>query len=77
MTFRDKHALDTLPGRMAELERETAILQATLADADLFRTDPGRFDAVAKELQAAEAALGAAEEQWLELEMKRETLESG
>ena len=77
MTFKDKHALDTLPGRMAELQTEIDRLQAFLANPDLFRTDPNRFDAVAKELQAAEAVLAAAEEQWLELEMRREALESG
>jgi ABC transport system ATP-binding/permease protein len=77
ITFKDKHALDTLPGRMAELQTEIDRLQAFLANPDLFRTDPNRFDAVAKELQAAEAVLGAAEEQWLELEMRREALESG
>jgi ABC transport system ATP-binding/permease protein len=77
ITFKDKHALDTLPGRMAELQTEIDRLQAFLANPDLFRTDPNRFDAVAKELQAAEAVLAAAEEQWLELEMRREALESG
>ena len=51
--------------------------QATMADPDLFRSDPARFDATAKAMQAAETALAAAEEQWLELEMKREELESG
>ena len=77
MTFRDKHALDTLPARMAELQQEIDRLQAILANPGLFKTDPGRFDTIAKTLQSAEAALSAAEEQWLELELKREELESG
>lgn len=77
MTFKDKHALETLPVRMAELQKEIDAHQATLTDPDLFRSDPGKFDATAKAMQAAETALAAAEEQWLELEMKREELESG
>jgi ABC transport system ATP-binding/permease protein len=77
MTFKDKHALDTLPGRMEKLQAEIDDHQASLADPDLFKSNPDRFDTIAKALQAAESALGEAEELWLELEMKRETLESG
>jgi len=76
MTFKDKHALDTLPGRMEELQAEIDGHQAALADPNLFKSDPGQFDAVAKSLQRAETALAEAEEQWLDLEMKREALES-
>ena len=77
MTFKDKHALETLPTRMAELQKEIETHQATLADPDLFRSDPAKFDKVAKAMQDAESALAASEEQWLELEMKREEFESG
>lgn len=77
MTFKDKHALETLPGRMEELQAEINTHRTMLADPDLFKTDPDRFDAAAKALQTAEAALADAEEQWLELEMKREAMESG
>tara|TARA_R110000868_G_scaffold14669_9_gene67965 strand:- start:4448 stop:6262 length:1815 start_codon:yes stop_codon:yes gene_type:complete len=76
MTFKDKHALDTLPGRMAELQAEIDRHQTALADPDLFRSSPDRFDAAAKQLEAAQGALAAAEEQWLELEMKREAIEA-
>lgn len=77
MTFKDKHALETLPGRIEELQKEIDTHQATLIDPDLFKSDPAKFDATAKAMQTAETALAAAEEQWLELEMKREELESG
>lgn len=77
MTFKDKHALETLPARMEELQKDIDTHQAILADPDLFKSDPAKFDAAAKAIQAAETALAAAEEQWLELEMKREELESG
>ena len=77
MTFKDKHTLETLPARMDELQTEIDAHQAILADPDLFRSDPAKFDATAKAMQEAQSALAAAEEQWLELEMKREELESG
>ena len=77
LTFKDQHALDTLPGRMEELQSEIDAHRGTLADPDLFAKNPDKFDATAKQLQQAETDLAAAEEQWLELEMKREALESG
>jgi len=77
MTFKDKHALENLPARMGKLQKDIDTHQAILADPNLFKSDPAKFDAAAKAIQAAETALAAAEEKWLELEMKREELESG
>ena len=37
MSFKDKHALETLPARIAELEQEIARLNTVLADGDLYR----------------------------------------
>ncbi len=75
MTFKDKHALETLPARIAGLEAEVAALSAELADPDLYARNPTRFAAATKALETAQAALSAAEEQWLTLEMLREELE--
>jgi ATP-binding cassette subfamily F protein uup len=75
MTFRDKHALTTLPARIAALQAETAKLTAALEDPDLYTTNPARFAETTASLEAARGALAAAEEQWLELEMLREKLE--
>ena len=75
MTFKDKHALETLPGRIAGLEAAVVRLNAVLADPDLYARQPVRFAETTRALEAAQAELGAAEEQWLELEMQREALE--
>ena len=75
LSFKDKHALETLPGEMEKLEAEAARLQAALAAPDSFSRDPARFAETAKSLEAAQAALAAAEERWLELEMLREEIE--
>jgi ATP-binding cassette subfamily F protein uup len=74
MSFKDKHALETLPGRMAELEKEAARLTAVLADPNLYVKNPEKFAAASKALDAAQASLAGAEEQWLALEMQREQL---
>lgn len=76
MTFRDKHALETLPERMEILQKVIDAHRAALAEPGLYQKNPGKFDVAVKALQTAEAALATAEERWLELEMKREELES-
>jgi len=75
LTFKDQHALKTLPGTIAELETEVAALQDRLADPDLFRRDADAFHSVSARLDAAARELAAAEEEWLRLEMLREELE--
>jgi ATP-binding cassette subfamily F protein uup len=75
MTFKDKHALETLPSRISALEAEMARLNSVLADLDLYTRQPARFRETTRALEAAQQALAAAEEQWLELEMQREELE--
>ncbi|CAH1661934.1 ABC-F family ATP-binding cassette domain-containing protein [Chelatococcus asaccharovorans] len=77
LSFRDKHALESLPGRMAALERDIAKLKAVLDDPDLYARDPARFAKASQAMSKAEADLAASEEEWLRLEMLREEIESG
>jgi len=76
LTFKDKHALETLPAQITALENIVGALRAQLADDGLYARDPKAFAAVAEKLAAAQAELNAAEERWLELEMLRQELES-
>ncbi len=75
LSYKDQRALDLLPNRMAELEGDIARLQARLADPELFRRDPETFGATADRLEAARAELAQCEDQWLELELRREDIE--
>ena len=77
LTYKDQHALKTLPGEIDKLGAEIDRLQTELAAPDLFTRDPKRFEAAAAALEQAQSSLAAAEERWLELEMKRESLEGG
>jgi len=76
LSFKDKHALDTLPAQIAAQEAEIAKLHALLADGGLYARDPKRFAEATAKLDTAQAALSAAEARWLELEMLREEIES-
>jgi ABC transport system ATP-binding/permease protein len=75
LTFKEKHALETLPVRMNELNRDIAALESTLSDPELFNRDGKHFEECAKKLDIARAELASAEERWLEIELKREELE--
>jgi len=73
--FNEKHALETLPGRIAALEAAIARLQQIMADPTLYERDRVGFDTASKALAASQAELAAAEERWLTLELLRSDLE--
>jgi ATP-binding cassette subfamily F protein uup len=75
ISFKDRHALETLPARIAQLEREIAALQAQLADPGLYARDAAGFAARGSLLGKKQAEREAAEEEWLRLELLREELE--
>ncbi|MBX2805286.1 MAG: ATP-binding cassette domain-containing protein [Hyphomicrobiales bacterium] len=77
LSFKQKHALQTLPARMDSLHAEVAVLQEKLSDAGLYSRDPKAFEAATAKLTDAQMALATAEEEWLELEMLREEIEGG
>ncbi|HEY2068848.1 MAG TPA: ATP-binding cassette domain-containing protein [Rhizomicrobium sp.] len=74
LSFADKHALETLPGRIAALEKEVARLQSGLSEGTSYARDPKGFAAQAAKLKQSQDELSVAEERWLELEMLREEL---
>ncbi len=77
LSFKDAHALKTLPALMAALETEIKSLNIKLADPDFYRRNPEDFAATGARLDAAQGELAASEDQWLDLEMKREAINSG
>ncbi len=75
LSFKEKHALETLPKRMEELRQLQARLQTVLADHELYNRDPAKFAAASAAFAKAEADLVQAEEEWLALEILREEIE--
>ena len=75
LSFKDKYALDTLPGEIEALDLKIKALEEEMADPKLFSRDPARFDAASREHAKALQEKEAKEERWLELEMLREEVE--
>jgi ATP-binding cassette subfamily F protein uup len=74
LSFKQKHALETLPAKIEALSSEIAKLEARLATPNLFATDRKAFDTANTRLAAAQHERDASEEEWLTLEMLREEL---
>jgi ATP-binding cassette subfamily F protein uup len=74
LSFKEKHALETLPATMEKLRATAAKLHEILDDHALYARDPKRFNDASALLAKTEAELAAAEEQWLELEILREEI---
>jgi ABC transport system ATP-binding/permease protein len=75
LSFKEQHALKTLPAEIDRLHARIGEHQAVLADPGLFARDAAWFRSVSAALEADAAALAAAEEKWLALEMIREEIE--
>jgi ATP-binding cassette subfamily F protein uup len=76
LSFKDKHALETLPARIAALEAEIGKLTRTIEDPALYAKDRAAFDKASAALGEAQADLSAAEDEWLRLEELREQAEA-
>jgi ATP-binding cassette subfamily F protein uup len=75
LSFKQKHALETLPKEIKKHDAEIDRLNALLADPQLYARDPKGFADASAKLTAAQTAKAKAEDQWLELEMIREAIE--
>jgi ATP-binding cassette subfamily F protein uup len=76
LSFKEKHALETLPAKLEALRADAARIQETLADPAFFARDPAAFKKSAAELEKILAAIAESEDEWLSLELLREELES-
>jgi len=76
LSYKDQRRLAELETLIAELPGKIAALETGMADPDLYARDPAGFDRLSRALETARAQLDAAEEEWLELESRRESLEA-
>ncbi|HEY1750795.1 MAG TPA: ABC-F family ATP-binding cassette domain-containing protein [Caulobacteraceae bacterium] len=77
LTYKDQRRLETLEAGMPRLSDEIVALEARLEDPSFYARDRTGFDATMHRLTALRAELASAEEEWLELEERREALAKG
>ncbi|MGR3540982.1 MAG: ABC-F family ATP-binding cassette domain-containing protein [Hasllibacter sp.] len=68
LSFTERHRLDELPAEIDRLGAEIARLEAFLAQPNLYEQSRAKFDKATEALVERQAALAAAEEEWLSLE---------
>jgi ABC transport system ATP-binding/permease protein len=77
LSFKERHALETLPELIAAIERDMAKLSAVLLEPDIYSRDRARHDKATAMLTQLQQKHAASETEWLRLEMLREELEGG
>lgn len=74
LSYKDQRRLQELDAAIAALPGRIAKLEADLADPNLYARDPAAFAKLSAALESARQELSASEEEWLELEERREAL---
>ena len=74
--FRQQRRWDELPGEIERAQERAGKLERMLADPGFYERDAGRFAEAAELLSGARTEIAALEEEWLELALLREELES-
>lgn len=77
LSYKDQRRLAELEALHESLPGKAAGLEARLTDPGLYARDPEAFHRLTAELAAVNRQIGEAEEEWLELETRREALENG
>lgn len=74
LSYNQQRLLEILPGKISELEKQIGDTEAALSDSSLYTENPEKFDALTKQLEELKAELEKSENQWLEIEMLRESI---
>lgn len=74
LSFKDQHALDTLPAEVESLSMQISELEAQISDPDLYSKDPSAFGRISDEITEKRGVLEEKEMRWLELEELKDSL---
>lgn len=74
LSFKDKHALETLPATIKKIQAEIAHLQHALHDSSLYEKNPQEFMRVTEKLAAQQHLLAESEDEWLRLQILQDEI---
>jgi ATP-binding cassette subfamily F protein uup len=75
LSYNQKFALETLPGKIEDATKKAALLEAKLSDSTLFTKDPAAFNKIVADLDVLRERVAKMEDEWLELEMLKAEIE--
>ena len=76
LSFKEQYLLNNLPKEIEKIGEENKAIEVALGNANLYTDDPQKFDELTKKLAENKAKLEEMENQWLEVQIKAEKLES-
>ena len=76
LTFKHQYALKELPKKIEALTQKIEELELQLGDPDFFLKDSLKAKDLALQLESAKSEKDACENEWLEIELLREELDS-
>ncbi len=74
LSYNQQRLLEILPDKISELEKQIGDTETALSDSSLYTENPEKFDTLTKQLEELKAELEKSENQWLEIEMLRESI---
>lgn len=74
LSFKDEHRLKEINAALPKLARDIERIEVEMADPGLFERDPEAFNTRARQLEALRAEHAQMEDEWLEIEARREEL---
>lgn len=75
LSYNQQRLLEVLPQETAKLEEDIVLIEQELANPNLYGENSARFTTLSQELEKKQKALEQKENQWLELQMLKESLE--
>ena len=76
LSFKEQYLLNNLPKEIEKIGEENKAIEVALGNANLYTDDPQKFDELTKKLAENKSKLEEMENQWLEVQIKAEELES-
>lgn len=76
LSYNQQRLLEVLPQKVETLEKEIATVEEALSDGNLYQSNPDKFDELSTKLVELKDELETSENQWLEIQMIKEELES-
>ncbi len=76
LSYNQQRLLEVLPTEIELLEKDIAMIETELSNPSLYTENPQRFDLLSKELENKQAIKEQKENQWLELQIIKEELET-
>ncbi len=76
LSYNQQRLLEILPQKVEDLEQKISLIEQKLSDTELYTSNRGEFEKLSQELASLRVEVEKAENQWLELQELKDSLET-